>query len=294
MLQKSESLSPSRPCPLCGETQTKLKYHINGFHLHDCPRCAFRFVKENLSIEQLDNYYNSAPVDIAYSDPSNASNLAFYYGRLRDEILKTVSSGTILDVGCSKGHFLELMSGWDVYGTEIEKAAAYEAQRKFGKKIQPTSFEDAVFDEAFFDVIAMQDVFDHFPNPQEILEKCNRLLKPGGVLILKVHNVGSLYARMMGARYYGYVPPIHLSYFSPATLQKMLALHGLRVDAVKSLPHLLYLKTIFYRLGQNNHMGFWIRLARWCDERGLGKIRFRKNLFDVMTVFARKNEAATQ
>jgi 2-polyprenyl-3-methyl-5-hydroxy-6-metoxy-1,4-benzoquinol methylase len=272
-------------CILCKGKDISTKHVINGFHILQCKSCSLLFVGERLLQEELNDYYKA---DYVYDDFRNIENLKFYYTKLGNLISKKISAGKILDVGCLRGHFFESMQGWECHGIELESQAAEEAKAKYGNNIHIGTLEDYEFRPKYFDVITLQDVLDHMLDPLDALTKCNVLLKPNGLIIIKVHDIASLFARLMGARYYALIPPYHLTYFSKKTLAKALGLCGFEVEEYRYFAHMLFLKTIFFRLSRHNKQNFFYRL---CQTAYLpfGNIRIKKNMFDIVTVLARKN-----
>jgi SAM-dependent methyltransferase len=73
-----------------------------------------------------------------------------------------------------------------------------------------------------FDIIFMAHVLEHFYDPNEALQHCNRLLKPNGLLAVEVPNILKPF-RSLDHYFFRYV---HLSNFSPQTLRAMLEKHG--------------------------------------------------------------------
>ena len=275
-------------CPICSGGTLARRFIVDGYTIVKCAACSFVFVQEKLSDSDLAQIYGPQDPDSVYDDPANIDNLNFYYLLLKDRIEKRVPAGRILDVGCSEGQFLETMSGWDCYGTELARKSYLVACEKFGSdRVIPATISDTKFADQFFDVIALQDVFDHMPDPLAALRDCLRLLRPGGLLVIKVHNIACLYARLTGPRFYAIIPPYHLSYFSPQTLRLALEKTGFEFSAHEFLPHLLFLQTVFLRLASNRKEGVYHGLYRALSGTRVGRIRIRKNLHDIVTVFAR-------
>ena len=138
--------------------------------------------------------------------------------------LADVKPGRILDLGCAAGYFLFAMQekGWEAYGVEISEDAANYAQSKLGIKVFQGTLNEANLQENFFDVITLWSVLEHLHAPLETLREANRLLKKGGLLIVKVPNIESLesklFIRLLEGNYVGWHAPQHLYHFSPATL----------------------------------------------------------------------------
>jgi SAM-dependent methyltransferase len=61
-------------------------------------------------------------------------------------------------------------------------------------------FKRGVVPSEKFDCAAMFHVMDHLPDPFETLEGINEALKPGGVVVVAVHNVQSWSSRLFKSR----------------------------------------------------------------------------------------------
>jgi SAM-dependent methyltransferase len=253
-------------------------------------------VEEQLSSKDLLPYYEAQRFDqLVYANEENVKNLKFYYGALVQDIHKRFSVGRILDVGCSAGYFLDLMreKGWECHGIEMDARYARMAQERHGASIFAGTLEGYQdVKEGYFDVISMQDVLDHLADPVAGLRRCFRMLKPGGMLIVKVHDVGSVYARLTGPKYYGFLPPLHLVYFNRDNVRRALVRSGFVVDGHRYFPHILFLRTaLYWMLPQKKGMVY--SLVKKIADSWVGKIRIRKNFFDVVTVFAHRPLAET-
>jgi SAM-dependent methyltransferase len=196
--------------------------------------------------------------------------------------------GRILDIGCSAGLFLDVMTDWERHGVEFPCNAADHARAKYGENIFLGTFEDYPEREQYFDCITLYDVLDHVRIPLELLEKCNRLLRPGGLLVVKVHDIGCLYARLSGSAFYAIIPPYHLFYYNQRTLSYALTSAGFQVTEGRHLAHLLLLKTIFFRLARNNSDSIFYRVYEALDKTALGNVKVKKNLHDLITMFGVK------
>ena len=277
-------------CPLCNsEHLNDLYLNVNGFTITRCLGCRLVFVKEKLTTSELLAYYNQTDgEDYIYADPENVENLNYYFRKLGKMIEQQRPPGRILDIGCSAGYFLDVMKNWDCYGIEIPSVWADMARKKYGDHIHTGTLEDSNFPDEYFDVITLQDVFDHLTSPLESLALCRRILKPGGMIIIKVHNIECLYARLTGRNFYAIIPPSHLFYYSKNTLKLALEKSGYSFETSAFIGHTLFLKTIPYRLAQTNRTGLFFKTYQMLDKTMLGNIKIQKNLHDLITVIGTK------
>lgn len=283
-------------CPVCGNNILQDKYIINNFTIVQCQSCKLILVKEKLSQKELDYYYcqetdgMDADADFVYLNRENVENIKYYYKNLKSLILKKMSTGKILDIGCNTGFFLDEMAGFDRYGIDRSPSHGKIAQAKYGNNIFIGTFEDYPAPDFLFDCITLQDVLDHTTDPLEVLKKCHRLLRPDGLLVVKVHDIACLYAKIMGKNFYAFLPPLHLFYFSRTSLALVLKKAGFKVDFFKHMSHLLFLSTVFYRLSRGNQNSIFFKAFKLIRGTWLGRINIYKNLHDIITVFAVKND----
>lgn len=88
--------------------------------------------------------------------------------------------------------------GFRVTGVEPLSLPAAEARAK-----GLTVLDDLPEGEGRFDLITLLDVFEHLPDPGEVLSRCRTLLKSDGVLLLETINEDALMSRT-AARFYAW------------------------------------------------------------------------------------------
>ena len=143
--------------------------------------------------------------------------------------------GTLLDLGCSSGSFLEFMGqdAWGLYGVEISAEAATTARMKSGAQVFAGNILDAPFPQSTFDVITCFDVLEHLYEPRQVLHRVAEWLKPGGIFYVLVPNLDSAEARVFGSYWHGLEMPRHLFHYTPASLQSLaesVGLHKLSLE----------------------------------------------------------------
>jgi len=293
--------SPNRAfhstCPVCGHSNLALKYKIKGFTLVQCPGCELIFVRDRLSAQELDTFYSQTNEgggdnpDFVYLNRENDENLKFYFRNLKSLIRDRVPAGAVLDIGCNTGGFLDVMDGYDRFGIERSPNHARLAKEKYGENIFEGAFEDYQPPGGLrFDCITLQDVLDHMADPLAVLKKCHQLLKSKGLIVIKVHDMGCLYAKLTGKNFYALIPPVHLFYFNRRSLTAALNRASFELVAARHMGHVLFISTIFYRLAKGNKAGLYFRIHQWLEGTWLGRRKIHKNLHDIITVFGVKKE----
>jgi SAM-dependent methyltransferase len=150
----------------------------------------------------------------------------------RDPLFK--APGTILDLGCGSGWFLEAMRsrGWNTHGVEISPSASRLGRESKGLQIFCGTLQDAKFPSEYFDYVRSNHSFEHMSLPNETLKEIHRILKPDGKLLIGVPNFESLNARIFKQYWWYLGAPVHPFTYSVKTLSQMLVKHGFSVTKV--------------------------------------------------------------
>lgn len=142
----------------------------------------------------------------------------------------------LLDVGCSSGAFLNtaVKLGFRAEGVEPAPKAAATAQAA-GLKVHQGLLQEAGYADGQFDAITLFEVIEHLQQPLELLHECQRILRPGGILLIGTGNAASWSMAAMGARW-EYLDIAkhggHVSFFSPGSIASLAQRGGFSVAAV--------------------------------------------------------------
>lgn len=258
----SEEMPPLEtvPCNLCGSTDLETvydaradlerdrdlaaKFRASGDELLtqplvQCRRCSLLFVNPRIAAgKMLDGY--AAGDDPVYVSQMDARVRTFARTMARIDALRP-GRGRLLDVGTAAGAFLKAArdDGWDVTGIEPNAWLADWGRQRYGVPIHVGSIDDVDLPAGAFDVVTLWDVIEHTPDPLHVLGRVQRLLKPGGLLIVNYPDIGSWIARVMGRRW-PFLSSVHLYYFTRGTIRAALDRAGF--ETVDIRPHLQRLK----------------------------------------------------
>ena len=144
--------------------------------------------------------------------------------------------GKLLDVGCGSGERLEKMRrlGWTVSGIDFD-AEAVRVARDRGLDVSCGTIPGTWFPTEAFDAVTMNHVIEHVPHPIELLEECNRILKPGGKVVLTTPNSSCWGHKLFEEHWRGLEPPRHLHVFCPSSIEQTLRRAGFGVVLVRTL-----------------------------------------------------------
>jgi len=154
----------------------------------------------------------------------------------------------LLDIGCGPGFFLKTAKerGWIIKGVEPSRQAAAHA-RGLGLDVLEDFFNQRTAAQlGRHDVVHLNNVLEHVPNPLEIIRLARDMLARKGVLCLNVPNDFSAF--QTGARAalslpeWWVAPPHHLNYFDFDTLVRLVSRVGFSVvERSTSFPMELFL-----------------------------------------------------
>lgn len=153
------------------------------------------------------------------------------HDRLLAHTLPWRRDGKLVDFGCGEGKFLErAVRYFDVTGIEISpRYAKLSSERAPAAKIlvgPVTEVAASSLPEKSFEVVTQFGYIEHEWRPLEGLRAAHRVLKPGGITVIKTPNYASWNRRVMGLDWCGYHVPAHCNYFTPATLSRLLRQAG--------------------------------------------------------------------
>jgi 2-polyprenyl-3-methyl-5-hydroxy-6-metoxy-1,4-benzoquinol methylase len=211
-------------CTFCHQQlKTELIKDIveNGkiYTLYLCEECRVGITVPMPSPEELSVLYtrgNYRSISGKRFNPFIESLIYSFRLRRKLRIEKYIKKGRILDIGCGRGLFLDVMRrhGWSVAGVEFNEETASYAAETYGLNVIAGNPPDWRFDKESFDVITINHVIEHVHKPAEMISECNRLLRKGGLLVIAVPNIYSLQASAGKGSWFHLDIPHHLYHFS--------------------------------------------------------------------------------
>lgn len=283
-----------RSCNLCATEDIKFLFEKNDEIIVQCPNCNLIYTNTILDDEEFYSksfFIGKDKVTASYTDYSQDKEIL--KPELKERIIqikKYISNGRLLDIGCALGFFLDEARGdFDTYGVEISKFAAEYSKEKLGLQVTDGRFLDVEFEDEFFDCITLWDVIEHLPNPTLNLKKAYKLLKSDGLLVLSTGDINSFTAKLMGKHWHLILPPQHIYYFSQETIKKLLEKTGFKVIEIKYCGKSMTLTHFFRRLSFLFKNKLLYQLFKLVEASLVGRMKLELNLYDIMTVFAKKH-----
>ncbi len=259
-----------KSCPVCtGSASEKfltLKDHsISGetFNISRCKTCGFKYTNPIPSEDTIGKYYQSKNY-ISHSD-TNKGLINKLYHLVRKQSLKSklklvnqsgAEKGTILDIGCGTGYFLQACkeTGWKTEGMEPDPSARTLAEKNTSQSIYSDLF--SIKEEKKYDVITLWHVLEHVHKLNESIQHIHKLLKDNGRLIVAVPNCNSYDSITYNEFWAAYDVPRHLYHFTPPDMDKLLMRHSfLKTDTQPMIFDSFYVSMLSdkYKFGKTNY-----------------------------------------
>ena len=197
--------------------------------------------------------------------------------------------GNLLDVGCAAGFFVDeaAREGWAARGIDVSAPMVEWGRATLGADLAVGSLLDTTPDRTE-SCVTMWDYIEHALDPRGDLERAHARLSPGGVLALSTGDVASALARVSLAGWHLMTPRHHNYFFSPATMRRLLRAVGFEVVEVRHPGAVFPLRYLAHKAALSVGTRVTTLAASRLARSRLGAIRVPVNLWDVMTVVARR------
>jgi SAM-dependent methyltransferase len=213
-------------CPICEGTKGEPLHLEGSFQMVRCPSCQFIFLNPRPTVDSLFRFYQEYLPEEGSSIESWERMMKPVFYRAANLLKHYEGNGRLLDVGTGFGFFLAEMKKreWEVVGIEISQKAMSYAREVLGLAIVPGPLEKTGLPDNDFDAITAFYVIEHLSHPMAFLRECYRILKPGGLLLLRYPHTTPIknFLQFFGIKNRLYDLPAHLSDFSPKMIQECL------------------------------------------------------------------------
>ncbi len=238
-----ETTVKTRACPLCGAMERKVLARREPWEIVECARCAMVFIGSELAYDVQAREHDWMDEHSKEAGRRRKKQPVFVFlsrvlkplrphteGRMLSQTLRWARAGKLVDFGCGDAGFLVFAKKYfDVTGIELSPRGAEISRGRIApEKILegPVTELAATLPANSFDVVTQFGYIEHEWQPIAGLRAAHRLLKPGGVTVIKTPNYASWNRTIRGMDWCGYHIPAHCNYFTPRTLAEILRRAG--------------------------------------------------------------------
>lgn len=111
--------------------------------------------------------------------------------RARESRLRPLlpANARVVEIGSYVGGFLHVARdwGWDALGLDVGEDTSHFSRAK-GYPTRTASLDECAFDAASFDGVFIWNTFEQIEEPRALLDEVRRVLRPGGVLVIRTPN----------------------------------------------------------------------------------------------------------
>ena len=239
--------APSPRCAACGNLLPPVIARFPARTYYRCPRCGmtglyrFRLKKDEYGPSYFEREYRNQYGRTYLEDFGAIKAMAF--SRLRIIRSRMPSGGSLLDIGCAFGPFLDAsrQEGWEPYGIDVSEEGVAYVRNELGlparRAMFPFDNPAEIFGIGAFDAVTLWYVIEHFPNVHAVLEAVSSLIRRGGVLALSTPNGSGISGRRDFRRFLENSPEDHYTIWTPQTARRLLSKHGFRVYRIRVTGH---------------------------------------------------------
>lgn len=253
----------------------KLDHPLPGGTLHTCPECRLSFRWPRPSPEKLEELY--AQTDLEHWRYTPVRRDDWYTAR--EWLLARYGTGSVLDVGCFDGAFLDYLGGdWNRSGIEINEEAGRMAEHRGVKIIGREAEAPYVIPEPLDAAVAF-DLIEHVADPRLLVRRMSEAVRPGGAIVIGSGNTEARSWRLLGSRYWYCTIPEHLSFIGESWCGEVARTYDLDVALLHRFSHDpdRTFGRIVYQLAVNLVYRYAPSMARMLRRAGVGEVDASKH-----------------
>lgn len=223
-------LEEKKPCIVCKGTNFTSFAKQRYLDALECQECFMISVNPHFSSKGLELLYSQYYSNKRTIDSKIKDDRKITYQIDKKFVENFVSSGSVLDIGCSGGEFLSVFEKdkWDREGVEIDPYAAEMAFKNYGIHVRVGHFIEMQIGKKY-DLIMLRGVIEHFSDPINVLKKCSELLKPDGFLFITATPLGDSFAfNVYREKWVLFSALEHIHYFSLKHLNEIMGKFSLK------------------------------------------------------------------
>jgi len=219
-------------CIICNKRSFKIiSSHVRDSKKHKvvkCQNCSHIQLSPIPIIKEEKQFYNK---NLQQKNIRDVVSIKKSYEKMIEDTKRRVNlvskftpkKGRVLEIGSGHGFFLEMMrkKGFEMTGIEVSKEKQKILKKVTKVKVFSININENNPEIGFFDTIVFFHVLEHMREPIDFLNKCKKLLKPEGKIIVEVPNCNDFQLKLNRKYSEFYWQRAHISYFTPKILKKV-------------------------------------------------------------------------
>ena len=248
----------SLPCAVCGNNRVKViaEKDRNGHPLTNvmCISCGLVWVDPQPSNESTEKFYSSEyrkqykgafqpKPKHCYRETQRAINRTTRFLSLYKHGME------VLDVGAGAGFFAYVLQrkGISIYGIEPNEEYAKYARSNLHLSDIRTGFLQDLTTTGQYDLITINHVFEHLPNPRFAMEHMHKLLKNGGHVLMEVPNIEATYHAPNKIFHVG-----HLYWYNPNTIRALALQLGFLIENMQIIKGTMHINLVLTKCDKSS------------------------------------------
>lgn len=298
-----DDVSIERLCPVCSAGSPGHFCHSqDGFEYVICVNCSMIYTSKILSPDADEIFQakllESEKMWSSEREEDKSADKERFFSYIR-YLRKHVKDGSLLDIGCFTGNFLECArkAGFSPSGIEIHKDKAAVAASK-GFSVRCGDFLKLDIRE-HYQVVTLWESLEHMIHPRSVVQKARSVLRNSGIIAFTVPNGDALSVKVLNGHLQWLGGFGHKNMFTPSAVAYLLKGCGFELVELKTLggPETEAIINYFKdRIGSMDSFQNWLRLeegVRQPSSARLLRVMMRPlvqhyNMGDLIFALARK------
>lgn len=209
----------------CGRRNAKLLFTSGPYFIVQCRSCGL--VRTESESEKIrTQVYTEKDMQIYVQKEREFRKI---FSRIIKFIQKYKKKGKFLEIGAGVGLLLSeaKKAKFTIVGFEPSRAGVKTARKHFNVRLVQSEFSKSKVTSPC-DVVVLNHVLEHLPDPHRMIAACRSILAPGGILVIGVPNFGSFLAQAKKKKWQSLIPDQHRWHFTKKTLDSIVSMHGFK------------------------------------------------------------------